>query len=248
MARVGAFAVAVLTLLTGGPSVEAASLGIPDHSSMLVLIGDSISAGLAKAVRSPGGSGPADTTWAISSQPGAGWGEGQNAHGYWPLGIVQGNWAEDEVRAAARRHPATIAIELGTNDALRAAFAYVTDSPMELAARLTGTDDNISTVVHLAAALASCVVLVTPSYYPPSTFGTEVQFSLQALRTRVVLMEQQTRDPHRAVLVADWAELSAPHHGHGRSTDWFTSDGLHPNAQGEQALAALIMRTAASCP
>ena len=215
--------------------------------STLVLIGDSISAGLAKAVHHPGGTRAEDTTWTISSQPGAGWGEGENPRGSWPLGIVHGDWAADEVRAAARLHPTTIAIELGTNDALRAAFAYVTDSPVSLAARLTGTDENINSVVRLAGSVASCVVLVTPSYYPPSTFGAEAQFSVQALRTRVVLMQQATLTPHHAVVVADWAEVSAPHHGHGRANNWFTSDGLHPNAQGEQALAALITQTAATC-
>ncbi len=167
--------VIVLTvlLLAATPRLGAAApSGVTVSRSTLVLIGDSISAGLAKAVHHPGGTRAEDATWTISSQPGAGWGEGENPRGSWPLGIVHGDWAADEVRAAARLHPTTIAIELGTNDALRAAFAYVTDSPVSLAARLTGTDENINSVVRLAGSVASCVVLVTPSYYPPSTFGS----------------------------------------------------------------------------
>jgi lysophospholipase L1-like esterase len=189
-------------------------------------------------------------TWRITSQAGAGWGEGQNTRGNWPLGIVQGDWAAKRVTAAAsKRRVATVAIELGTNDALRASFAFVTNSSTDLAARITGTDNNVSRVVKLASSLSRCVVLVTPSYYPPTTFGSEVHYSEQAWGIRAELLKQASIFHRRTVVIADWASLSSPHHlPSGAARSWFTDDGLHPNTVGERALAALIVRTADTCP
>lgn len=86
---------------------------------------------------------------------------------------MQGDSAAGRVRAAAKGHPSAIAIELGTNDALRAAFAYSLSNEPQLIARVDGTDNNIRSVVKLASSLSRCVVLVSPSTYPTAVFGVK---------------------------------------------------------------------------
>lgn len=144
--------------------------------------------------------------------------------------------------------PARIHRPSSSNDALRATFAFITNSSTDLAARLDGTRANISSVVRAASSLSSCVELVTPSYYPPTTFGAEVHYSQQAWGIRAELLQQVVRRNHRTVAVADWAALSSPHHlQEGRLGTWFVGDGLHPNLSGQRALAALIVQTVNSC-
>ncbi len=241
---------ALATVLLGGcnlPSGDAT--GSQPTSPTIAVIGDSIAGHLATDLRHRGFDGPHGVTWSIASQAGAGWGEGQNAQGNWPLDIVQGDWAAKRVVAATRVRPGAVAIELGTNDALRATFAFVTNSSTNLAARITGTDNNVSSVVKLASSRFRCVVLVTPSYYPPTTFDSEVHYSEQAWGIRAELLRQASTAPGRSVVIADWAALSSPHHlGSGSTGSWFLADGLHPNLIGERALAMLITRAAHTCP
>lgn len=245
-----AAAALVVVLLLGGCTFRtAAATDIPrPAASTIAVIGDSISADLATDLRRRDFDGPAGVTWSITAQTGAGWGEGLNAQGNWPLEVVQGNWAAAQVDTAANAHPSAVVIELGTNDALRAAFAFVANSSTDLAARLTGTRNNISSVVRDASSLSKCVVLVTPSYYPPTTFGAEVHYTQQAWGIRSQLLQQVSMRHGRTVAIADWAALSSPHHlQSGAPGTWFVGDGLHPNISGERALAALIVQTVNGC-
>ncbi len=245
----GAGALVAVLLLGGCTFRAAAATDVHPTDSTIAVIGDSISADLAAALRRPGFNGPAGVAWSITAQTGAGWGEGLNAQGNWPLDVVQGNWAATQVDAAASTHPSAIVIELGTNDALRAAFAFVANSSTDLAARLTGTRNNISSVVGEASSLSKCVVLVTPSYYPPTTFGAEVHYTQQAWGIRSQLIQQVSLSHGRTVAIADWAALSSPHHLESAAPGtWFVGDGLHPNTSGDRALAALIVRSVNGCP
>jgi lysophospholipase L1-like esterase len=145
-------------------------------------------------------------------------------------------------------------IELGTNDALRADFAASTSNAAALANRQKGTAGNIKSDVGLARALASCVVLVTPTTYPTKVFGpgtpqTEKLFSQQALRVDELLRQQSSRGPHGVTAIANWAKVSAGHHlSPPDAGNWFSSDELHPNFAGARALASLISRTVGQCP
>jgi hypothetical protein len=239
----------VAATLTGGCNLPTTGVTAgPPSRPTIALIGDSISGRLAIDLRTPDFHGPRGVAWSIASQAGAGWGEGQNARGNWPLGIVQGNWAATRVLHATAVRPSAIAIELGTNDALRASFAFVTNSSANLLARISGTDSNVTRDVKLATSRSRCVVLVTPSYFPPTTFGSEVHYSEQAWGIRAELLQQASAGHGRSVAIADWAALSSPHHvASGLPGSWFLGDGLHPNLIGERALAELIVRTADTC-
>jgi lysophospholipase L1-like esterase len=241
---------ALLPLLVGGCNLRSATPTSVDPTNLrIALIGDSIAAGLAETLRDHRWVGPTGVSWAINAQPGAGWGEGEDAHGNWPLGIVQGDSAARRVRVAATGQPSAIVIELGTNDALRASFAYSLNNGPQLLARLVGTDNNIRSVVSLASSLSRCVVLVSPSYYPTAAFGAEQHYSATALQIRTVLMKEVSSAPLHTVEVADWAALSSTHRlAAGSPENWFTPDGLHPNGFGLNALADLIVRTARGCP
>jgi lysophospholipase L1-like esterase len=238
----------VLTFVLGGGSSIANAAGTPLSGLKVALIGDSIGVALAKELSNSNVAGPRDMAWAITAQPGAGWGEGENTQGNWPLDVVQGHTASQRVRTAARGRPSVIVIELGTNDALRASFAYALNDGPQLKARIDGTDHNIRSVVKLASSLSPCVVLVSPSYYPTSDFGGEKYYSAMALQIRTVLMKEESRAPHHEVLLADWAALSSTHlDATGSSGGWFTTDGVHPNESGLAALANLIARTVRTC-
>jgi lysophospholipase L1-like esterase len=241
--------VILLALMSGGCNFQSDSAASAKSPNLkIALIGDSIGADLAKALRNPKFGGPRGVSWAITAQPGAGWGEGEDAQGNWPLDVVQGGTVALRVRAAARRHPSAIVIELGANDALRAAFAMTLNNGTKLAGSLIGTDNIIRSVVKLASALSSCVVLVSPSYDPTSLYGQERQYSVFALQLRTVLLKEASSAPDHRVVVADWAALSSTHRPAGGSSDnWFSPDGLHPNTFGLKALADLIVRTAKSC-
>ncbi len=240
----------LLVLLAGGCNLGAASPNNVDGTNLkIALIGDSVAADLAKALRSPHFVGPSGVNWAITAQPGAGWGEGEDAQGNWPLSVVHGDSVARRVRAAAGGRPSAIAIELGTNDALRASFAYSLNNGAQLLARFDGTDDNIRSIVKVASSLSRCVVLISPSYYPTAAFDEEQNYAFAAFQLRSVLMKEVSRSSHRSVVLADWAALSSTHRrAAGSSQNWFTADGLHPNAIGLRVLANLIVRTARSCP
>jgi lysophospholipase L1-like esterase len=245
-----AVGVALLALLTATCNLQSASpASVGSTNLKIALIGDSIAAHLAKDLRNPSFGGPTGVTWAITAQPGAGWGEGEDAQGNWPLGVVQGDTTAKRVRAAAKKQPSAIVIELGTNDALRASFAYSLNNGSQLSARIVGTDNNIRRVVKLASSLSRCVVLVSPSYYPTGAFGEQQHYSATALQLRTVLLTEVSRAPKHTVVVADWAALSSTHRlAAGSSGNWFTPDGLHPNISGLRALADLIVRMVRSCP
>jgi lysophospholipase L1-like esterase len=240
---------ALLALLSGGARLSASADTVQSRHLTISLIGDSIAADLAKKLRDPSFGGPSGVTWKITAQPGAGWGEGENAQGNWPLGVVQGDSVKRRVEAAAKEHPSVIAIELGTNDALRAAFSFTLNNGTQLAARIDGTDGNIRSVVKLASSLSPCVVLVSPSDDPTSVFGAEEHYSATSLQLRLVLLKEISKISGHSVLLADWAVLSSMHRpADGSSQNWFTGDGLHPNTAGLRAMASLIVRTARSCP
>lgn len=240
---------AVLTLMLGAGCSPANATSARRSDVKVALIGDSIAVDLAKDLRTSTFDGPRGVTWAITAQPGAGWGEGVNAQGNWPLDVVQGHTVAQRVRAAARGRPSAIVIELGTNDALRASFASSANDGTQLTARIDGTDNNIRTVVKLASSLSPCVVLVSPSYHPTTVFGGEQYYSAMALLVRTVLIKEESREARHRVVLADWAALSSTHlDATGTSGNWFTADGLHPNANGLAALANLIIRTAKTCP
>ncbi len=236
--------IALIVLLTGAANAS----NRDSHELKISFIGDSIASSLAKALRNPGFDGPTGVTWGITAQPGAGWGEGENTQGNWPLSVVQGSSAARRVRAAAKGQPSAIVIELGTNDALRAAFASSLNNEPQLVARIDGTDNSIRSVVQLASSLSSCVVLVSPSSHPTTVFGVERYYSAMALQVRETLTKEVSRSPHHMVLLADWTILSSTHHLEtGSPENWFTADGLHPDTFGLRALANLIVRTAKSC-
>jgi lysophospholipase L1-like esterase len=245
-----ALSIALVALTAGGCNLRPTSSTATESSNLKVaVIGDSVAADLAKALQNPSFDGPAGVSWEITAQPGAGWGEGEDVQGNWPLGIVEGDSTANRVRAASERQPSAIVIELGTNDALRASFAYSLNNGTQLLARLVGTDNNIRSDVQLASSLSPCVVLVSPSYYPTMAFGEEEHYSATALQIRTVLMREVSRVPQHAVLLADWAALSSTHRlAASAPENWFTPDGLHPNSLGLKALANLIAQTATNCP
>jgi lysophospholipase L1-like esterase len=232
-------------------STCAATRGPPPVALRIALLGDSVLSDMARDIKAIGFGGHPDTAdWTIAAQTGAGWGAGEDKTGQWPLGVVQGTWAAEQVHALGQSHPNALVIELGTNDALRAAFADATSDAPTLAARRAGTDHNIGDVVAQAAALTSCVVLVTATAYPTPLFAGGTLYAKEAIRVSDRLRGQAKRTAHHATLVADWSAESAAHHlGDGSPGNWFaTSDEIHPNFAGEQSLAALIASTAAKCP
>lgn len=246
-------AVVVVTLLCG--LLESCGSTVPHADPRIAVLGDSISAILARDIRTPGFKGhPNTANWTIDGKSGAGWGDGEIASGQWPLSVTQGSWVARSLRALGKDRPAAIVIELGANDALRADFAVATSNATALADRHDGTESNIKSDVSLARTLASCVVLVTPTTYPTQVFGpgtpqTEKLFAPQALRVDDLLRQQASRGPHGSVAIANWGEVSASHHLPSRDAgNWFSSDELHPNFAGERALASLISRTVGQCP
>lgn len=246
--RRGIASFTLIALSLAGCNLRSSSATSLDSISPTVaVIGDSVAASLAGDMHKPGFHGPR-VRWAILAQPGAGWGEGEDSQGNWPLNVVQGDTAAERVRAAATRHPSAIVIELGTNDALRASFAYSLNNGGQLLQRLVGTDNNIRTVVKLASSLSHCVVLVSPSYYPTMAFGEEQHYSATALQLRTALMKEVSNDPQHTVALADWAAESSTHRlTAGGPENWFTSDGLHPNRAGLEALAWLIFGAVRTC-
>jgi lysophospholipase L1-like esterase len=217
----------------------------------VALLGDSVLSDMARDIRTTGfGTHPDTRAWTIDGQTGSGWGATEDASGQWPLDVVEGGWAVTRVRALGESHPAAIVLELGTNDALRGAFALATSDPHTLAARRTGTDDNIRAVITAASALTPCVIVVTPSAYPTPLFRAEDLYASEAARLAGVLRLQASSAAQPPVLIADWLAESATHHlGDGIAANWFaTNDEIHPNLSGEQALAELIASTVARCP
>ncbi len=246
-------AVVVVALLCG--LLEGCGSAVSRGDPKIAVLGDSISGLLARDIRTVGFNGHPNTrNWTIDGQFGAGWGEGENAEGQWPLSVTHGTWVARSLRALGKDHPAAIVIELGTNDALRADFAAATSNATALANRQDGTEGNIKSDVRLARAVTSCVVLVTPTTYPTKVFGpgtpqTEKLFSEQADRVDELLLQQSSKSPHGIVAIANWAKVSAGHHlPSSDSGNWFSSDELHPNFAGERALASLISRTVERCP
>jgi lysophospholipase L1-like esterase len=107
---------------------------------------------------------------------------------------MQGDTPARRVRAAATGQPSAIVIELGTNDALRAAFAVSLNNGPKLLERLVGTDNNIRSVVNLASSLSRCV-LVSPSYNPTATLSQEQIYPGTALQLRTVLVKEASNAP-----------------------------------------------------
>ena len=239
----------VLALVAGSCDLRSTTPATATATNLKVaLIGDSVAAKLKEALGDPGFGGPADVSWTITAQPGAGWGEGEDSAGNWPLGVVQGTTVADRIRTAAEDKPSVLVLELGTNDALRASFAYSLNNGSELLERIVGTDNNIRADVSLASSLSRCVVLISPSYYPTSAFAEEQHYSATALQIRKVLLTEVSAVPGHTVLLADWAALSSTHRvASGSPENWFTADDLHPNTVGLKALANLIVRTAKPC-
>jgi hypothetical protein len=216
----------------------------------IVFIGDSIAGNLERAIRTSGFDGPAgDQGWTFVSQAGAGWGEGENAQGNWPLGVVQGQTIARRIRGSGDAPPAAIVLELGTNDALRADFSFTLSDRSELSAQYLGLIANIDSDVAMARSITSCVVLVTPSAYRTSIYGEGLIYKALAQRVDQLLRAQAASGTHGATLIADWAAVSSSHHGVGSDGEsWFLGDNIHLDNAGNHALAALVARTLSECP
>ncbi|MGA7417208.1 MAG: GDSL-type esterase/lipase family protein [Acidimicrobiales bacterium] len=255
----GRQATARSALITGSHrtiDASAASLLSPDGNCSLYLsvpaakhrlvgvIGDSVFAAIAQQVRSE--SSPLRTlpasTWEIRATSGFGWGASAPA---WPLKTVTGTWAIGLARGIFAQHPSALVVELGANDAMRAAFAKATRHP-SLTAVLDGVSSDVKGLLEASAdARVPCVVIVTAPEHSTTLFGAGPRYAVQAERVnQVVASDALAAGGH--VKIADWATLSKTHH-EGQD-DWFDPDDVHPNLTGEAALVALVQQSIQSCP
>jgi hypothetical protein len=72
----------------------------------IAVLGDSISAIMARDMKTLGFDGHPNTRhWMIDALFGAGWGQGENASGQWPLSVTHGTWVARNLRALAKTAP-----------------------------------------------------------------------------------------------------------------------------------------------
>ena len=209
---------------------------------LIGVIGDSVFANIANRVDShslrlvsmTGG------TWEIRATSGFGWGASAPS---WPLQTTKGAWALGLARGIFPQHPSALVVELGTNDAMRLAFAG--HDPRHAAAVRQGLSGDIDELLKESlSARVSCVVLVTAPEHPTTIFGAGPRFAVAAEKVNQIIMsDAKTADGD--VEVADWAALSATHH-EGRA-DWFLPDDVHPNLNGDAALVGIIEASINSC-
>jgi lysophospholipase L1-like esterase len=228
-----------------------ANLLSPDHNCSLVLsansyqkpiavIGDSVFAGIEDRLSTTG---LPDATfaggWLITSESGFGWGASAPA---WPLSTIRGSWVIGIARGLSSIDPSCLVVELGANDALRASFADALGEPQLAASIRSAAKANISQLLAQSAGMGTPVVLVTVPTYPTTSFGGGLAYAKEARLVNTIIWTAAKAAVGR-VSVADWATYSAAHHGvAGSATGWFSSDGLHPNEEGEEALVSLVLR------
>jgi lysophospholipase L1-like esterase len=249
-----AFAIAASLALASRPGTSfAASSPKADSTSLatasprvIAVIGDSIFRGIrddptvAELTEAT-----ATTSWTIHAESGFGWGA---SFPNWPLSVVAGSWVIDQSKELSASHPATIVVELGTNDALRAAFA-VAQQQSARADRIRGAvATNAARLLAVTRGKTGCTVLVTASTHPTTLFGAGLLYARQAALVNSTIRHVATRVGSHAVAVADWARESDGHHAAPDSPqNWFEPDGVHLDAVGQRALVALVRRTAHGC-
>jgi lysophospholipase L1-like esterase len=184
-------------------------------------------------------------SWLITARSGFGWTASSPT---WPLSVIRGTWAIGVAKHLLLQHPATVVVELGTDDALRATFADILDKP-ELARQIRAAiATNIGYLLAETDKASACTVLVTPTTFPTTLFGTGNRYSNEAKNVDSLLVST-TQGQAGRVLIANWAEYSAAHHrALSDPGNWFLADGVHPNATGERALVALVDHTMTLCP
>jgi lysophospholipase L1-like esterase len=211
---------------------------------VIAVVGDSIFLGVRDGL--PNGVVKADTAgtiWDIDAESGFGWGASGPD---WPLSVVHGSWVHRHASGLLARHPDTLVVELGANDALRASFAIAERQPGFARQILAGVATNVGRVLEDARGRTRCVVLVTAPTQPTTLFGAGALYVRQATLVNSTL--RRVAASHKAVAIADWARWSAGHyHVDGSAGNWFAPDGLHLDTQGQSALLTLVQRTATAC-
>jgi hypothetical protein len=105
--------------------------------------------------------------------------------------------------------------------------------------------DNIEELLDESrSAGVRCTVLVTAPTHSTTVYGAGQLYVGEAQRINQMVRAGAAGAPGR-VAVADWATLSASHHG--GASNWFLADGVHPNLRGELALIGLVHRVVQSC-
>ncbi len=256
----GSLATVRSPLSAGSPRVVGAGVAnllVPDGKCSLYLsvhavesplvgaIGDSVFAGVANQFRSASSDLhllPA-AGWEIRATSGFGWSASAPA---WPLSAVRGAWAIGLARGIFSQHPSALVVELGINDALRAAFADVTSHPRTVEAIHAAVSSNVGQLLHEAdTARIRCVVLVTAPDHSTSIFGAGTVYAREANRVDQIVEGVAAASPGGNVRIADWATLSQAHHQ--GPAGWFLPDDVHPNLTGETALVGLVQRSIQSC-
>jgi hypothetical protein len=213
------------------------------HTGPLVgVIGDSVFANLANQVdfNSLRLVRITHATWDIRATSGFGWGASAPS---WPLETVEGAWALGLARGTFALHPSALVVELGTNDAMRLAFAG--RHPRQAAAIRQGVSGDIDELLKESlGARISCIVLVTAPEHSTSIFGAGSRFAVAAEKVNQIIISDAKRAGDD-VKVTDWAALSATHHE--GPADWFLPDDVHPNINGEVALVGMIETSIHSC-
>ena len=212
----------------------------PTAQHQVAIIGDSVFATVAKEGLGSTSAGQ----WQVVARSGFGWGASPTA---WPLGTTHGTWAIGLTRGLIAEHVGALVIELGANDALRAAFAQATNDRALLGAIRRGVSDTVEQVLQEATAKVSCVVVVTAPTHASGLFGSGTLYTTQALAINAILRDAAAR-AGPSVSVADWAALSAAHHGPTALDGWFLpDDDVHPNPAGSRALVALVRSDLGTC-
>jgi lysophospholipase L1-like esterase len=216
----------------------------PAAQHTVAVIGDSVFANAADAVGIAGLDLSSVSQWQIVARSGFGWGASPTA---WPLGATHGTWAIGLARGLISDHVGALVIELGANDALRAAFAEATNNSTLLGAIRLGVSETVTQVLQEATARLSCVVLVTAPAHPRGLFGSGTLYSAQALAINEILRDTAAR-AGPGVRVADWAARSASHHGPSVDGGWFLpDDDVHLNPAGSRALVRLVRSELDTC-
>jgi lysophospholipase L1-like esterase len=211
---------------------------------VIAVVGDSVFRGVGDGLTT-GALGPAaaGTTWDIDAQSGFGWGASGPD---WPLSVVQGSWAVSHASTLLAGRPDALVVELGANDALRAAFAVARREPEFPRQIRAGVATNVRRVLERARGQTRCVVFVTAPTQPTTLFGAGALYAQQATLVNSTL--RRVAAGHKAVAVADWARVSAGHHqSDGAAGNWFQPDGVHLVTEGQRALVTLVQRTATAC-
>ncbi len=238
----------VAHLLTPDDNCSLVLSATPTPPGLVAVIGDSVFVNIARdltAARLPGAT-YADQ-WQISATSGFGWTASAPS---WPWTSANGSWAIGLARGIFAEHPSVLVLELGVNDALRAAFADLNRRGAWAARIRAAVAHNIGQLLAQSAKLVPCTVLVTaPTHRTNLIFtGTDYPPEADAVNSLIESAAQRAHSPR--IVVADWANVSSAHHPTpGMAGAWFTAgDEVHPTPAGESALVSLIQQTAQTCP